>query len=77
MMSTTHSAGLIRGRPVGVARLAPFMRILSRLSLAHSVYRERQALLSLDERGLRDIGVSRADAVREASRALWDIPERR
>ena len=62
---------------MGLARFAPFMQLVSRLSLAYRVYRERQALLSLDERGLRDIGVSGADALREASRAFWDIPEHR
>ncbi len=33
--------------------------------------RERRELLALGERDLRDIGISRADAVREADRPLW------
>jgi uncharacterized protein YjiS (DUF1127 family) len=33
--------------------------------------RERAQLLGLSERELSDIGVSRADAMREASRPLW------
>jgi uncharacterized protein YjiS (DUF1127 family) len=36
------------------------------------VRRERQLLASLDERMLKDIGLSRADVVREASRSSWD-----
>jgi uncharacterized protein YjiS (DUF1127 family) len=38
----------------------------------HEVARQRRALLGLDERLLKDIGITRADAVREASRRFWD-----
>ncbi len=41
-----------------------------------SIARERRRLLALDERELKDIGVDRVDAVREANRDFWDIPER-
>jgi uncharacterized protein YjiS (DUF1127 family) len=37
------------------------------------VARQRRALLTLDERLLKDIGITRADAEREASRPLWDL----
>lgn len=33
--------------------------------------RERAQLLSLGERDLRDLGLSRVDAIREASKSLW------
>ena len=33
--------------------------------------RERQQLLDLDERLLRDIGLSRAEAEREAAKPIW------
>ena len=33
--------------------------------------RERQALATLDERMLRDIGVTRAEAVRECEKPFW------
>ncbi len=33
--------------------------------------RERAELLRLSERELRDIGISRVDAIREADRPLW------
>ena len=36
------------------------------------VARHRRALLELDERLLKDIGITRADAEREASRPFWD-----
>lgn len=35
--------------------------------------RSRQILTELDARMLKDIGVSRADAQREAARAPWDL----
>ena len=33
--------------------------------------RERRMLLGLDERMLRDIGISRADALREGGKPFW------
>jgi uncharacterized protein YjiS (DUF1127 family) len=41
------------------------------------VARQRRALLELDERLLKDIGISRADAEREASRPFWDAARER
>jgi uncharacterized protein YjiS (DUF1127 family) len=32
---------------------------------------ERRELLALEDRGLRDIGITRAEAIAEASRPLW------
>lgn len=48
--------------------------ILAVLLEMHEVYRQRRALAGLDADGLRDIGVSKADATREADRPLWDVP---
>ena len=39
------------------------------------VRRQRRALLALDDRMLKDIGLSRADAWHEANRPLLDLPE--
>ena len=39
------------------------------------VARQRRELLALDERALKDIGISRIDALREANASFWDIPE--
>ena len=35
---------------------------------------QRRRLLQLDDRMLKDIGVSRADAERESQRSFWDDP---
>ncbi|NMQ19553.1 DUF1127 domain-containing protein [Candidatus Competibacter phosphatis] len=37
----------------------------------HAVYRQRRELLALDDRMLKDIGLSRADAFREGSKPFW------
>jgi uncharacterized protein YjiS (DUF1127 family) len=37
----------------------------------HELARERRALLTLDDRMLKDIGVTRAAAAREAGRPFW------
>jgi uncharacterized protein YjiS (DUF1127 family) len=39
------------------------------------VARQRRQLLALDERKLKDVGISRIDALREANRQFWDLPE--
>jgi uncharacterized protein YjiS (DUF1127 family) len=41
----------------------------------HDTVRQRRALRALDDRMLRDIGLSRADVEREATRPFWDLPE--
>ena len=41
------------------------------------VARQRRSLLELDERLLKDIGNTRADALREASRPFWDPGQER
>jgi len=37
----------------------------------YAVYRQRRALLALDAVMLKDIGISRADAVAEGSKPFW------
>ena len=39
------------------------------------VRRQRRALLELDDRMLKDVGISRSDAWREGNRSLLDLPE--
>ncbi|MFN3955422.1 MAG: DUF1127 domain-containing protein [Pararhodobacter sp.] len=46
----------------------------ARLERARCLARQRRALLDLDETLLRDIGLSREDALREAGRPFWDAP---
>jgi uncharacterized protein YjiS (DUF1127 family) len=36
------------------------------------LHAERRALARLDERALKDIGLSRVDALRESDRPFWD-----
>jgi uncharacterized protein YjiS (DUF1127 family) len=38
----------------------------------HEMRRQRRALLELSDQMLKDIGISRADAMREAARPFWD-----
>lgn len=52
-------------------------RLLAHVLTALDVARQRRALLRLDDRMLKDIGISRYDAVREAERNFWDIPKDR
>lgn len=48
--------------------------LFTRISLALSTRRERQALLRLDDAMLRDIGLSREEALAESARPIWDAP---
>ena len=38
----------------------------------YAMARERRALATLDELALKDIGISRTDALAEAARPFWD-----
>lgn len=38
----------------------------------HELARQRRRLLALDDRMLKDIGITRADACREGARPFWD-----
>jgi len=53
----------------GIQRLAAMG--LGRLLHWHELARQRRALLALSEHMLKDIGISRAEAEREASRPFW------
>jgi uncharacterized protein YjiS (DUF1127 family) len=47
-------------------------RAVTTLLRWHELARQRRALLRLDDHMLKDIGLSRADALREADRPFWD-----
>lgn len=68
---------LNKTRPVAI--LLPLARaIAGRLQIAWrmlSLYRERRALATLDDRLLKDIGISPAQAENEARRPIWDAPQ--
>jgi uncharacterized protein YjiS (DUF1127 family) len=64
------------------ARLGPGLPAWTRRAIElvlgwQEVARQRRALLKLDERLLKDIGITRADAEREASRPFWDPAQER
>jgi uncharacterized protein YjiS (DUF1127 family) len=47
------------------------LRVIDRLSAMAERCRQRRALLRFDDAVLKDIGLSRADAWREASTPAW------
>ncbi len=55
---------------------APRTRVslFATLTRFHSVWRQRQALKTLDAAALRDIGVTYAQAQAESKRPVWDAP---
>ncbi len=55
----------------------PRRRGWGRLALWLSLWSERRTLRTLDERMLADLGLSPAQARREARRPAWDVPPAR
>lgn len=47
--------------------------LLPGLGAMHRAFVTRRQLAEMDDRMLRDIGISRADALREAERRPWDL----
>lgn len=66
MTYITASARVANSRPTLSGRLA---RLLG-------VWRQRQTLGRLDTNALRDIGLTRTQAEKEARRPIWDAPDR-
>lgn len=59
-------------------KIATYAREQYELDLLKAqIKKERRELAELDDRQLRDIGISREDAAREAARKFDDIPRRR
>ena len=62
-------------RTIGQAhRPSLLSRTLRFLARASDARRHRQALIRLDPHLLRDIGLTREEALAEATRPLWDVP---
>ncbi|MCO7514926.1 DUF1127 domain-containing protein [Pseudomonas guariconensis] len=57
---------------VGVGR-----GLLARIARWHQLYRQRRELASLSDATLEDLGLSRADILRESERPFWDDPLRK
>ena len=47
----------------------------SALRRAAAIAHQRRALIALDDALLRDIGLTRSEALREARRPFWDAPQ--
>lgn len=56
-------------RPLSVRTLR--VGVLRWLRHHYGVYRQRRALLSLDAAMLKDLGISRVDALREGDKPFW------
>jgi uncharacterized protein YjiS (DUF1127 family) len=65
------------GRADGVRIAGRILGLIFILELALDVRRERKMLLRMDDRALKDIGLSRCDAWAEGCRSLWEIPRER
>lgn len=69
-MTSTSRSGLAGFSQTLLARITHWTDVLERRSAAA---RERRALGRLDDIALKDIGLSRSDAMTEASRSWWSL----
>ena len=58
----------------GAVSARPFGLLKSMINMVQ-LYKERRELAALDANALADIGVTRQEALAEASRPTWDVPE--
>ena len=80
-MMADHGSELFAQKPLP-RRLGPRLAVWTRRGIElvlswQEVARQRRALLALNEHMLKDIGITRADAEREASRPFWDPGQER
>lgn len=74
LQPTMTSMSLATGWTLAADRAWKISAPLRVVRLALRVRRERKALLSLDTRLLKDIGLSQADVYREVHRPFLDLP---
>lgn len=55
--------------------VAQMKAMLKRIRVARAIAKQRRMLAQLNDAQLKDIGISRYDAIEESSRDFWDIPE--
>jgi len=68
-----HSASAAKGHAPVLSRLTTAANVVAQwLKRAYAIHQQRNALRSLSDRQLRDIGLERLEAEREASRPFWD-----
>ncbi len=48
--------------------------LVARLMQAMGLWQQRRKLAEMDDAQLRDIGLTRAEALEEAEKPLWDVP---
>jgi uncharacterized protein YjiS (DUF1127 family) len=51
------------------------VNVIARVFAALEITRQRRQLRELDDHQLRDMGITRAQAAREASKPPWDAPQ--
>ena len=70
-----NSAASLPQAMVGPGHTARHLwRAIGALELAFRIRRERRLLAGLDERALKDIGFTAAEAHAESTRLIWDLP---
>lgn len=70
--------GYVLSRSVSFGREQPgfsFRQFWQRLKHWHDLANQRRMLATLDDMALKDIGLSRADALQESERPFWDESE--
>jgi uncharacterized protein YjiS (DUF1127 family) len=60
--------------PMIAARPATNRTLFARWMRAITLHRERRSLRALDDHLLRDVGLTRSQALAEGQRPLWDAP---
>ncbi len=79
-MTRTMSTCTMTGSVPAIARTSQRTvrtAVFDRAWLALTVWKERRALARLDDRALKDIGLSPADVEHEMNRSIFDVPGNR
>ena len=71
MFASIHTSTLAIARVQARSTLAG---MAARMHHAMTMRAERKHLITLDDARLSDIGLTRAKAIAEAARPLWDVP---
>ncbi len=73
--SDVVGGGAVHQAPKQTSLWASFTnQVVQRLYRWHALAKERKALSQLNDRMLKDIGITRADVERESRRFFWDEP---